>query len=259
MVSRTVSPNRGINYTQEKHVMCRLEVLSNKYTDSKLKDICSLDRELGLDYASVARMYMDLSVFQHFEESIALLQEWDGEVHPPNGSGKYDSHRNLYSMADVRANARYHLVYNENPTFFQIFDINYSRVRFSLNCENTIQMLASWINTGRNITVIERSSIYPPVGNFLIRTIKDVIDQHSRVLYHHIPKRKIRQFGPVGAFVGKSSVGAIGVKIYLPGLPLLLVHTTTRLLLPTTIALALLPKPLLPLLPHVHTPIISTY
>ena len=211
MVSRHVSPNRGINYTPEKHVMRRLDVLSNKYTDSDVKDICRLDRELGMDYASVARMYMDLFVFQHFKESIAILQEWDHAVHPPNGSGKYDSHRNLYSMTDVRANARYHLVHNGNAIFFQILDSSYSRVRFALNCDNTMQTLGSWINTGRNITVIERSSKYPPVGNFLVRTIKDVIDQHGRVLYHRNPKKNIRKIGIVGAFGGKSSVGAIGV------------------------------------------------
>ena len=212
MVSRIVSPNRGVNYSQEKHVIRRLEVLCTKYTESELDDICKLDRELGLDYAAVARMYLDLFVFQHFKESIALLQEWDRDVHPPNGSGKYESHRNIYSMNDVRANARYHLVHNGNPTFYQILDTSYSRVRFSLNCDTSIQLLASWINTGRNITVIERSSLFPPVGNFLIRTIKDVIDQHSRVLYHRTPKRKIRQFGPVGAFGGKTIVGAICVK-----------------------------------------------
>ena len=45
----------------------------------------------------------------------------------------------------------------------------------------------------------------------MIRTIKDVIDQHGRVLYHRIPKSKIRKIGIVGAFAGKISVGAIGV------------------------------------------------
>ena len=83
---RMVSPNRGSNYTQETHVKRRLSLLSTQYTDIELKETRRLDRELGLDYANVARQYLNFFIFGHFKESIARLQEWDAAVSPPNDS-----------------------------------------------------------------------------------------------------------------------------------------------------------------------------
>ena len=196
---RTISPNRGSTYSPVMHVKRRLTLLSATFTDADVKLICKHDRELSLDYAHVARRYLDLFIFQHFTQSLTALKEWDAQCHPPNGSGKYDCQRNLYSISDARSAARHHLLQFENPIFFKVLDVTYTCVRFSLNCSSTLSTFSDWINTGRNITVLERSSNYPPVSNFLVRTIKDVIDQHSRVLYHRVPKAKIRQYGLLGA------------------------------------------------------------
>ena len=197
---RTVSPNRGKNYSQKMHVKRRLVSLSTEFTDIDIDEICVLDRELGLDYSMVARRYLDYFIFKHFSESIKRLKEWDAQCHPPNGSGKYQAQRTIHNITDVRASARHHLLRHENPVFFHVLERTYTCVRFTLNSSNVLRTFSDWINEGRSITVLERSSTFPPVSNFLVRAIKDVIDQHSRVLYHRVPKAQIIQFGLLGAY-----------------------------------------------------------
>ena len=99
---RTVSPNRGKNYSQNMHVKRRLVSLSTEFTDIDINEICVLDRELGLDYSMVARRYLDYFIFKHFSESIKRLKEWDAQCHPPNGSSKYQAQRTIFNIADAR-------------------------------------------------------------------------------------------------------------------------------------------------------------
>ena len=120
---RMISPNRGSAYTQAMHVKRRLTFLSAHYSDVDVKQICKHDRELSLDYFHVARRYLDLFIFQHFTRSITALKEWDAKCHPPNGSGKYDLQRNLYSISDARSAARHHLLQFENPIFFKYWTL----------------------------------------------------------------------------------------------------------------------------------------